>query len=112
MTPGHGNLGGLQCERSRASRPRRDALGTRAGSNGQRPSDEEKNRPMAATLQEILRAPATRPQVIAECNALIEREVSEKSGGSGTAVKVGYKPANTFAPGHVRKMVGTLLPGM
>src|SRR6266702_8610502 len=112
MTPGHGNLGGLQCERSRAIRPRRDALGMRAGSNGQRPSEEEKNRPMAATLQEILLAPATRPQVIADCNALIEHEVSEKPGISGTAVKLAYKTASTFAPGHVRQMVGTLLQGM
>ena len=67
---------------------------------------------MAATLHEILLAPETKPQVIADCNTLIEREVAEKSGISGTAVKLAYKTANTFAPGHVRKMVGTLLPGM
>jgi hypothetical protein len=67
---------------------------------------------MAATLQEILLAPEVKPHVVADCNALIEREVSEKSGISGTAVKLAYKTANTFAPGHVRKMVGTLLPGM
>jgi hypothetical protein len=67
---------------------------------------------MAATLHEILLAPETKPHVVADCNALIEREVSEKSGISGTAVKLAYKTASTFAPGHVRKMVGTLLPGM
>jgi hypothetical protein len=67
---------------------------------------------MAATLQEILLAPENKPHVIADCNALIEREVAEKSGISGTAVKLAYKTASTFIPGHVRNMVGTLLPGM
>ena len=67
---------------------------------------------MAATLHEILLAPENKPHVIHDCNALIEREVGEKSGISGTAVKLAYKTVNTFASGHVRKMVGTLLPGM
>jgi hypothetical protein len=67
---------------------------------------------MAATLQQILLSPGTRPQVVADCNALIEHEVSEKSGISGTAVKLAYKTASTFAPGHVRHMVQTLLPMM
>ena len=67
---------------------------------------------MAATLHEILLAPASRPQVVADCNALIEHEVSEKSGISGTAIKLAYKTATTFAPGHVRHMVETLLPKM
>jgi hypothetical protein len=67
---------------------------------------------MAATLQQILLSPGTRPQVVADCNALIEHEVSEKSGISGTAVKLAYKTASTFAPGHVRHMVQTLLPKM
>jgi hypothetical protein len=67
---------------------------------------------MAATLQQILLSPDTRPQVVADCNALIEHEVSEKSGISGTAVKLAYKTASTFAPGHVRNMVQTLLPKM
>ena len=67
---------------------------------------------MAATLQEILLAPETKPHVVADCNALIEREVSEKSGISGTAVKLAYKTVITFAPGHVRFMVESLLPQM
>jgi hypothetical protein len=65
---------------------------------------------MAATLQEILLAPETKPQVIADCYLLIEREVAEKSGISGTAVKLAYKTVNTFMPGHVRHMVEALLP--
>ena len=65
---------------------------------------------MAATLQEILLAPGTRPQVIADCHALIEQELSGKSGISGTAVKLAYKTVNTFAPNHVHHMIKNLLP--
>lgn len=67
---------------------------------------------MAATLQQILLTPDTRPQVIADCQRLIEQEVSAKSGVSGTAVKLAYKTVNTFKPGHIRYMVGALLPHM
>jgi hypothetical protein len=67
---------------------------------------------MAATLQDILLAPDTRPQVIDDCYALIQQEVSDNSGIRGTAVKVAYKTVITFAPGHVRYMVEALLPDM
>jgi hypothetical protein len=67
---------------------------------------------MAATLQEILLAPQTRPQVTADCFTLIEQELADKSGISGTAVKLAYKTVNTFMPGHVRHMVGELVPDM
>jgi hypothetical protein len=67
---------------------------------------------MAVTLQQILLAPDIRPQVVADCNKLVEQEVAEKSGISGTAVKVAYKTVNTFMPGHVRQMVASLLPAM
>jgi hypothetical protein len=65
---------------------------------------------MAATLHQILLAPDTKPQVITDCYRLIEQEVSEKSGISGTAVKLAYKTVNTFMPGHIRHMVASLLP--
>ena len=67
---------------------------------------------MAATLHEILLAPEVQPRVVADCNALIEHEVSEKSGVSGSALKLAYKTASTFAPGHVRHILETLLPKM
>jgi hypothetical protein len=67
---------------------------------------------MAATLQEILLAPDTRPNVIADCQTLIDQEVSDKSGISATAVKLAYKTVNTFAPGHIHHMVESLLPDM
>ncbi len=67
---------------------------------------------MAATLHEILLAPDTKPQVLADCNALIDQELSSMSGISGTAVKLAYKTIVTFAPGHIHYMVEKLLPKM
>ena len=67
---------------------------------------------MAATLQEILLAPDTQPHVITDCKTLIEQEISEKSGVSGTAVKLAYKTVNAVASNHVRHMVQSLLPQM
>jgi hypothetical protein len=67
---------------------------------------------MAATLQEILLAPDIKPQVIADCQTLIQEEASEKSGISGTAVKLAYKTVKAFAPGHIQHMVESLLPDL
>jgi len=67
---------------------------------------------MAATLQEILLTPDTKPQVTADCLTLIQQEVSAKSGVSGTAVKLAYKTVNAFASGYLQSMVETLLPEM
>jgi hypothetical protein len=67
---------------------------------------------MPVTLQEILLAPEIQPQVIDDCHTLIQQQVSDGSGISGTAVKIAYKTVNTFIPGHVRHMVESLLPEM
>ena len=67
---------------------------------------------MAATLQESLLAPDTQPHVVADCLKLIEQEVSAKSGVSGTAVKLAYKTANTFASGYLQATVESLLPDL
>jgi Family of unknown function (DUF6918) len=67
---------------------------------------------MTATLQQILLAPDTQPEVIADCQALIEQQVAGMSGVSGAAVKLAYKAVITFSPGHVRYMVEVLLPTM
>jgi hypothetical protein len=67
---------------------------------------------MAATLGQALLAPDTRPKVIAGCQMLIEQQVSDMSGISGTAVKLAYKTVNTFLPGHIHHMVENLLPEM
>ena len=67
---------------------------------------------MTATLQQILLAPDARPLVIADCQVLIEQEVSDMSGVSGAAVKLAYKTVITFSPGHIRYIVEVLLPQM
>ncbi len=67
---------------------------------------------MTVSLQQILLAPDTQPKVITDCYALIEQELSDVSGISGTAVKLAYKTVNTFMPGHIRYMVESLLPKM
>jgi hypothetical protein len=67
---------------------------------------------MAATLGQILLAPDTQPHVVADCQLLIDQEVSGKSGISGTAVKLAYKTVKSFAPGYLQGMVESLLPDM
>ena len=67
---------------------------------------------MAATLSEVLLAPDTQPAVVADCLKLIQQEVSSKSGVSGTAVKLAYKTANTFAAGYLQSTVESLLPDL
>jgi hypothetical protein len=67
---------------------------------------------MTATLAQILLAPETEPQVVADCHALIEQQVRETSGVAGAALKLAYKTVSTVLPGHVRRLVGSLLPQM
>jgi hypothetical protein len=67
---------------------------------------------MAPTLHQILLAPDTQPAVVADCLTLIEQEVAGKSGISGTAVKLAYKTARTFAKGYLRSTVESLLPDL
>lgn len=66
---------------------------------------------MAAMLQEILLVPDTRLlNVLTDCDTLIEQEISEKSGVSGTAVKLAYKAVTSFAPGYYHDTVKDMLP--
>jgi hypothetical protein len=67
---------------------------------------------MTATLQEILLAPDSEPKVIDDCLVLIDQQLHDMSGISAAAVKLAYKTVSTFMPGHIRFMVGSLLPGM
>ncbi len=67
---------------------------------------------MASTLQEILLTSDVRSLVVDDCLALIDQEVSEKSGASGAALKIAYKTACTFASGYLRGKVDTLLPDL
>ena len=65
-----------------------------------------------ATLQETLLAPDIQPHVVADCDELVEREVAELSGVTGTAVRLAYKTVRTFDSGHIPAMIGTILPSV
>ena len=67
---------------------------------------------MAATLHEMLLAPQVQPQVVRDCEALIDSQLSEMSGISGTAIKLAYKTVRTFSADHIHYMIETLLPRM
>jgi hypothetical protein len=67
---------------------------------------------MTATLQQILLTPDNQPKVIADCRTLIDQEISDKSGFSGTAVKLAYKTVTSFAPGYLNETVRDLVPQM
>lgn len=67
---------------------------------------------MAATLQEMLLSPAVHPQVVADCQALVEQELASKSGISATGIKVAYKAVTAFAPGYYQQTIVAMLPDM
>ena len=64
------------------------------------------------TLQETLLAPDIRPHVIADCEKLVDREVADMSGVTGTAVRLAYKTVRAFDAGHIPAMIGTILPNV
>jgi hypothetical protein len=65
-----------------------------------------------ATLQEIMLAPQTQPAVISDTLALVDEQISDKSGISGAAVKLAYKAVTSFSPDHIRYMIEQLTPQM
>jgi hypothetical protein len=67
---------------------------------------------MAATLQEMLLTPEVKPQVVADCQALVQQQLSSNSGISATALKVAYKAVTAFAPGYYQESIGVMLPQM
>lgn len=64
------------------------------------------------TLQETLLAPDVRPHVIADCEDLVDREVADMSGVTGTAVRLAYKTVRTFDAGHIPAMIESILPNV
>jgi len=64
------------------------------------------------TLQETLLAPGIKPHVIADCEKLVDREVADMSGVTGTAVRLAYKTVRTFDAGHIPAMIETILPNV
>jgi hypothetical protein len=66
--------------------------------------------PGGTALRDILLAPRSRPQVAADCEALVDREVADLSGVTGAAVRLAYRTVRTFDAGHIRVMIESLLP--
>src|SRR3984885_6348436 len=64
------------------------------------------------TLRETLLAPDIQPHVIADCEELVDREVADMSGVTGTAVRLAYKTVRTFDAGHIPAMIETILPSV
>lgn len=67
---------------------------------------------MSSSLRQVMLAPDVKPQVVADCQALVEAELSAKSGVSAAGLKVAYKVVTGLAPGYYRSMVETMLPDM
>ncbi|MGH3624263.1 MAG: DUF6918 family protein [Sciscionella sp.] len=64
---------------------------------------------MAETLQEILLDPAKRPQVVTDCQELLDAEVEDKNGVSGLAVKGTFAMVKKVKPGIIHDAVDGLL---
>jgi len=64
------------------------------------------------TLQESLLAPGIKPLVVADCADLVDREVAEMSGVTGTAVRLAYKTVRTFDAAHIPAMIESILPSV
>lgn len=63
-----------------------------------------------ATLSDAMLRPDVFPHVIADCQALVDQEVSAKSGLSGTTTKVAYKAVRSFAPGYYENALKNMVP--
>jgi hypothetical protein len=60
-------------------------------------------------LKEILLSPDKRPQIVTECEQLIDEEVKSKGGFSGGVVKIAYGTVKALKPGMIREAVDGLL---
>lgn len=61
-----------------------------------------------STLKDILSCPGTRPQVIRDCEQIIDEEVSSK-GLAGIPIKAAYAVVKAIKPGFIAEVVDGLL---
>lgn len=61
------------------------------------------------TLHDILLTPDRRPQVVDDCQQLIDEEVAAKNGASGLLVKSSYKIVKAVRPSMIRDASSSLL---
>jgi hypothetical protein len=62
-----------------------------------------------STLQDILSRPGTRPQVIRDCEQIVEEEVASKGGLSGLPIKAAYAVVKAIKPGFIPEVIDGLL---
>lgn len=62
-----------------------------------------------AHLKDVLLEPGQRPQIVHECETLIDEEVSAKGGLTGLAVKGAFAMVKALKPGMIRESVNNLL---
>ena len=65
---------------------------------------------MYSTLTDILLTDGAQKQLATDCQALVEQELSAKSGVAAGALKVAYKVVTAFAPGYYQSTVENLVP--
>lgn len=61
------------------------------------------------TLRETLLTDARRPQLLADCQGVLDAEVAAKGGLSGMALKGAYRTVQKIKPGFVRGVMNLLL---
>jgi hypothetical protein len=61
-------------------------------------------------LSEVLLSEDKRAAVVTDCLELLDREVGDKGGLSGLAIKAGYKAVQGVRPGFVKNVLNDLLP--
>lgn len=66
---------------------------------------------MVPNLKEALAKPGARPNVVSDCEKLIESEVKNKSGLSGMAIKGAFAVVKAIKPGVIHESVDSLLDG-
>lgn len=64
---------------------------------------------MSKTLKEQLLTAEKRPQLISDCEKLIDEEVAAKSGLTGIAVKTAFSMVKAIKPGIIRESVDMLI---
>jgi hypothetical protein len=67
---------------------------------------------MYSNLPDILQVDGAQQAITADCQALIEQELSAKSGVSAAALKVAYKAVTAFAPGYYQSTVDSMVPNL
>lgn len=62
------------------------------------------------SLVDVLTDSSKKADVVKDCLDIIDREVADKGGLSGMAIKAGYRAVQGIKPGFVKNVVDDLLP--